>query len=192
MYLVDQLGNEREGIVISDGPLIDMSVILDRVKLTILLFNEEEGSGIGTFRGTDISLFHMFLHELLQFFLFELGEGIDLSGYGTRGIRFEFDSMVPDSWFRETLGSLFAEDLVMSLVARQYGNGGCHHRRWDGPLDLRHEDWVSISVGRGGHVREEFCLNCIIAQYDNGQLRVIDPTFEPVDFWLDGGKPQVA
>ena len=52
--------------MVSDGPLIDLSVVLDGAQLIVLLFNEEEGSGIGAFRWSDVALALVLLYELLQ------------------------------------------------------------------------------------------------------------------------------
>ena len=40
---VDEIGDERKGISITDGMFIDIAVILARAKSSILLFDEEEG-----------------------------------------------------------------------------------------------------------------------------------------------------
>jgi hypothetical protein len=94
---------------------------LDRAKFSIFLLDEEEGGGIRTFGQVNVAFLHVFLHEFLQFFLLELGEGIDLSRDGARGVRFEFDGVVPDSWFWEALSSFFTKDFVVSLIVGWYG-----------------------------------------------------------------------
>jgi hypothetical protein len=106
--------------VIFDHPLIDSLIVLDRVEFSILLLDEEEGGSIGAFGRTNIAFLHVILHELFQLLLLELSEGIDLSRYGTWGIRLEFDGVVPDPWFWEALCGLFAKDFVMALVVSRY------------------------------------------------------------------------
>jgi hypothetical protein len=107
--------------VISDCPLINLSVILDRAKLSIFLLDEEEGGGVRAFGQADIAFLYVLLHKLLQFFLLELSEGIDLSRDGAWGVWLEFDGVIPDSWFWEALGSFFSKDFVVSLVMGWYG-----------------------------------------------------------------------
>jgi hypothetical protein len=114
------LRDEWERVTISDRPLIDPSIVLDGAEFSILLLDEEEGGGIGTFRWTNVTLLHVLLHEFFQLLLLELGEGIDLSRYGAWGVRLEFDGVVPDPWFWEALCGLLTKDFVMSLVAGRY------------------------------------------------------------------------
>jgi hypothetical protein len=43
---VNQLWNKGKGIFIWDRPLVEVSIVLDRSELPVLLFNEEEATGI--------------------------------------------------------------------------------------------------------------------------------------------------
>jgi hypothetical protein len=139
-YFVDQLRNEWEGVAISDGPLVDSSIVLDRAKFSVFLFDEKEGGGVRAFGWTNVTFLHVLLYELLQFLLFELGEGVDLPGYSAQGVGFEFDGMVPDSWFWEVLRSLFAEDFMVTLVANWYGVLGSILSRGTWPFDSCYEN----------------------------------------------------
>jgi hypothetical protein len=132
------------------------------------------------------------LYELLQFLLFELGEGVDLPGYSAQGVGFEFDGMVPDSWFWEVLRSLFAEDFMVTLVANWYGVLGSILSRGTWPFDSCYENQVLFLSIQCGGTGKEFGSGSVWTPYDNGELGMVEPTLEPVDLWLYGGKPQVS
>jgi hypothetical protein len=103
VYFVDQLRDERERVAVLDGPLIDASVILNWVKLSIFLLDKEERRCVGAFGQSNVALLEVLLHKFLQLFLFELSEGVNFSGYGAWGVGLEFDGMIPDPQFGETL-----------------------------------------------------------------------------------------
>jgi len=53
--LVYELGNQRERVRVSNGPLIQTSVVLDGSEFSILFLNEEEGGGVRTFGRANIA-----------------------------------------------------------------------------------------------------------------------------------------
>src|SRR5712675_2212788 len=53
---VYKLGNQREGVRVSNRPLVQPSIILNRLEFSILFLDEEEGCGIRTFGRADITL----------------------------------------------------------------------------------------------------------------------------------------
>ena len=42
--------------MVLDHPFVKLTIIVDQSKGSVLLFNEEKRSGIGTFRGSDVAL----------------------------------------------------------------------------------------------------------------------------------------
>jgi hypothetical protein len=191
-YFIDQLRDKWKGVAISDRPLVNSSVVLDRTELSIFLLDEEERGGIRALGWANVTFLHVFLYKLLQFLLLELGKGVDLSGYGAWGIGFQFDGMVPDSWFREALGRLFAENLVVALVSVWYWVFGGVLLRGTRPFDPRYQDRVSLCSSGGGSSREEFGSCCVETSYDDGELGMVEPPFEPIDLGLHSGKPRIS
>ena len=55
LEFVNKVGDERERIGISDGVLIWVVIILTGVEFPILLFDEEEGGGLGRVGEVDLS-----------------------------------------------------------------------------------------------------------------------------------------
>ena len=51
--------------VTQDKPRGVTAVVLDGTELSVLFFDEEEGGGIWTFGGADVSLLQMLLNEFL-------------------------------------------------------------------------------------------------------------------------------
>jgi hypothetical protein len=54
------------------GPLIDWSIVLYRVKFSVLLFNGEEACLVGAFQWLDGASLGVLHYEVVQFFLFGL------------------------------------------------------------------------------------------------------------------------
>ena len=52
---IDEVRDEGERIGILDGMFIQVAVILEGVEFPILLFDEEEGEGLGRVGGADLS-----------------------------------------------------------------------------------------------------------------------------------------
>ena len=52
---VDKVGDEREGVCITDGILVQIAVILTGAEFPVLLFDKEERGGLGGVRGMDFS-----------------------------------------------------------------------------------------------------------------------------------------
>jgi hypothetical protein len=161
------------------------------MELSVFLLDEEEGCSVGAFGWANVTFLHVLLDEFFQLLLFELSEGIDFSGYGTRGVGFEFNGMVPDSWFWKALSRLFAKDFVMTLVADRYWTLGGILSRGTEPFDSRYENWVLLSSSWRSGSGEEFGSGCIRTSYDDGELGVVEPSSEPVDLRLDGREPWV-
>ena len=58
--VVDELGNEWEGVVVANGPFVDGSVVLYGSKFPVLLLDEEEGRCITALRGSYGAAFEVF------------------------------------------------------------------------------------------------------------------------------------
>ena len=57
---VDEVGDEGEGIGITNGMFVKVSVVLAGAKSAILLFDKEEGCSLRGVRRTDLSGFEVF------------------------------------------------------------------------------------------------------------------------------------
>jgi len=53
---VDKFRYQWQGVVVFDGPLVELLIIIDGLELSTLLFDEEEWCCIGTLRRADVSL----------------------------------------------------------------------------------------------------------------------------------------
>jgi len=57
---IDEVGDEGKGIGITNGMFVEVAVVLAGAESAILLFDEEEGCGLGGIRGADLSGFEVF------------------------------------------------------------------------------------------------------------------------------------
>ena len=55
LEFVNKIGDKRERIGISDGVLVQIVIVLAGVGFPILLFDKEEGGGLGRVGGADLS-----------------------------------------------------------------------------------------------------------------------------------------
>src|SRR5712672_1256737 len=63
--LVYELGNQWERVRVSDGPLVQASVVLDGSEFPIFLLDEEERGGVGTLGGVNIAFAGVLDNEFL-------------------------------------------------------------------------------------------------------------------------------
>ena len=70
---IHKFSNERErgGIANSEG--VQSAVVLDRLEVTVLLFDKEKGKCVGGFRLADVPFFKIFCNKLLQHDIFGQG-----------------------------------------------------------------------------------------------------------------------
>ena len=63
---VNEVGNQGEGVCISDSMAIEVLVILARLEASILFLNEEERGSLGGFGQTDFPRVKVFVDELIH------------------------------------------------------------------------------------------------------------------------------
>ena len=68
--LINEFGDQREGITVLYGQGIEFPIVLNRSEITQLLFDEEEGGRNWQFRGTDATSLEVFFQEFIKFLLF--------------------------------------------------------------------------------------------------------------------------
>ena len=56
-----EVGNEGKGVGVADGVFVDVSVVLAGAESAVLLFNKEEGGGLGGIGWTDFSRGEVFV-----------------------------------------------------------------------------------------------------------------------------------
>src|SRR3981189_1781581 len=105
---VDEVVNEREGIAIFPSDEIQCAIVLDKVKLSVLLLDEEDGSAYWRFRMPNVSCRQCFFQESVQFPLFFGRHWIDLSEPGRR-FALKFNSVIPFSTFGEVIKGALTE-----------------------------------------------------------------------------------
>ena len=62
---VDEVGNQGEGVCISDSMTIEISVVLARSETSILFLNKEERGSLGGLGWTDFPRVKVFIDELI-------------------------------------------------------------------------------------------------------------------------------
>ena len=67
---VNEVGNQGEGVCISNSVAIEISVVLARSEASILFFDEEERRGLGGFGWTNFPRAKVFVNELVRGLLF--------------------------------------------------------------------------------------------------------------------------
>ena len=82
---VDEVGNQGEGVCISDSMAVEVSVILARSEASILFLDEEERGSLGGFGQMDFPRAKVFIDELICGHLFFDREGIKFSYFWDKG-----------------------------------------------------------------------------------------------------------
>ena len=70
---IHKLSDEREWGSVANSEYVQSAIVLDRSKITIFLFNEEERERVGGFGLAYISLFEVLCDEFLQSDIFSRG-----------------------------------------------------------------------------------------------------------------------
>jgi hypothetical protein len=74
---VDEVGDEWEGVLVGDHPLVEVPVVLDWPVLAILFLDQEEPSSIRGFGFPDALQLPVLHNELVLFLFLSGGERID-------------------------------------------------------------------------------------------------------------------
>ena len=82
---VDEVGNQGEGVCISDSMAVEVSVILAGSEASILFLDEEERGSLGRLGWTDFPRMKVFVDELICGLSFFNGEGIKFSYFWDKG-----------------------------------------------------------------------------------------------------------
>ena len=61
--IVDEIGDKRQGVCILYCMFVEIAIVLDQLKFSILLFDEEKGGGLWGFRWSNLSCFQIFIDE---------------------------------------------------------------------------------------------------------------------------------
>ena len=77
---VDEVGNQGEGVCISDSMVVEVSVILARSEASVLFLDEEERGSLGGLGWTDFPRTEVFVDELI----------CSLSFFDRQGIKFSY------------------------------------------------------------------------------------------------------
>ena len=67
---VNEVGNQGEGVCVSDSVAIEILVVLARSEASILFFDKEERRGLGGFGRTNFPRAKVFINELVRGLLF--------------------------------------------------------------------------------------------------------------------------
>jgi hypothetical protein len=121
---VEEVGDSREGVSVPDGGLVELSVILTGSKGAVLLFNKEEGGGLGGNGVADISFLQVVFDEGIEFTIFSRGETVNLPSLWLE-TGFEVDAMIPRPGAGKAGCGLFVEDgeVMMILAGNTFGQG---------------------------------------------------------------------
>jgi hypothetical protein len=91
---VEEVGNSGEGVSVSDGGFVKLSIVLTETERSVFLGDEEERCGLRGERGTDVSFFEVLFEELVELEIFSRGKAVDLASCGDE-IALEVDLVVP-------------------------------------------------------------------------------------------------
>ena len=83
---VDEIGDQGEGICVSDSMTVKVLVVLTRSEAAILFLDEEEGRSLGGFGRTNFSRAKVFVDELIRCLSFFDGEGVEFSDFWDKGV----------------------------------------------------------------------------------------------------------
>jgi hypothetical protein len=115
---VEEVGYSREGISVSDGSLVKLSVVLTGSKGSVLLLDKEERSGLGGDRGTDVAFLQVVLEKGVEFAIFSRRETINLPPLWLE-VGFEINAVIPGSRSGKAGCGLFVEyGKVLMILAR--------------------------------------------------------------------------
>jgi len=98
---VDDVGDERERVLVLDRERVQLTVVLHRTEFTILLFDEEEGRSEGGNRRSNITSSGHIIKESIEGGLFHRTKGINLAVILGDSFRFEIDGMIPFAEWRK-------------------------------------------------------------------------------------------
>ena len=84
-------------MVIPNSVAVQDLIVLDGSYISIFFSNEEKGSRIGGFRGTNIVALLLFLEEFIKGVIFVSRHKVDLAIDRTRGIWEKVNGMIPFS-----------------------------------------------------------------------------------------------
>jgi hypothetical protein len=113
---INELLDKWERVGILHSKLIELSVILYRLLLAILLLDKEKGRGIGQFQCTDVPFGKMFFEKFIKKFLLSWHKGIGLAIQHWRSFSYQVDCMIPGVTSRKSLRLFFTEDLAKVMV----------------------------------------------------------------------------
>src|SRR3979490_81155 len=99
---VDEVVNEGKGIAILSGDQVERAIVLDKVKSSVLLFDEEHRGAYWRFRMPDVTRGQSLLEERVKFCLLLRGHWVDLAK-PRRRFTLKFDGVVPFPTFWEVI-----------------------------------------------------------------------------------------
>jgi hypothetical protein len=82
LEFIHDVGNEREGILISNGLSVELAIVLYQAKFTILLLYKEERRSKRGFGGANVATLQHVLEEIIKCCLFEGRERIHFTARG--------------------------------------------------------------------------------------------------------------
>ena len=82
---INEIGDKGKGIGVVNGVFIEVLIVLAGVEVSILLFDKEEGVGLGRVERADFARFKIFIEEVFCDFPFIGREGIDFPNLRDEG-----------------------------------------------------------------------------------------------------------
>ena len=108
--LVHKVRDEREGVGVTGGMFVEVSVVLAGAKFAVSPFNKEEGGGLWGVGRTNLSSGKVFFKEVLGGFFLIGREGVDFAYLRCKGV-VEIDLMVIGLGWGNMVSCFFREDL---------------------------------------------------------------------------------
>ena len=119
LKFVDDIGDEREEVLVLDHEQVQLTVVLHWMEFTILLLNKEEGRSEGRNRGSNITTSGHIIEEGIESGLFHRTKGINLTIVFRDSLGFKIYSVIPFMKWGKFVRRRFFKDLSVFEILFQ-------------------------------------------------------------------------
>jgi len=113
---VDDVGDEREGILVLNRERVQLTVVLHRTELPSFFLTKKKGEAKGEIEGLNITSSGHIIEEGIEGGLFYRTKRVNLAVVFGDGFRFEIDGMIPFAKWREFVRCGFLKNLSIFEV----------------------------------------------------------------------------
>ena len=106
LEFVDEVRDQREGVCVSDGVFIEVTIVLAGSESAVLFLDKEEGGCLGGFRRADFPGAKIFINEVVGGLSFFYREGVEFPNLWDKGLG-EVDGVVIGAGGGYVVGGFF-------------------------------------------------------------------------------------